>query len=305
MAENNQSHLNGHALASVADRFEQMRQEALADEKANKGSVWTISFDGTSNITAYGLAKCDYTLHVSASHVGETMFGVYRGEMSMEFKGDMSGAKAVLAVLGMGTSEDLSGWFRNDNFVMKLSPYDATEESEFEAVFTPVSTVKAPELTGDPKTDAARKAGYDWAMNFVNSLTAGVTSAQQTAIKAETSTKKALGLWSDYDFRMTEGDMSVYLKLGGGNGIYAAAGSASTDAEGKHTTGGATATTILSPTYSSKIDEYEDSPFPYTIKTFPDGTALFTLYNAKDPNVKVYWNGTIDAIDVDQTIVVK
>ena len=150
----------GLAQVNVIQYFEDLRRQGEEDERANKGYVWTIQVGGTSSITVGGLASADYTLDLNCSHVGETMYGVYRGTMDFKVKGDISGVKGMLAVIGMRSSSDVDGWFKNDRFVMELKPFSPTSEEEFTSPFEAKPLVDAPESTGDATQDAANQAVY-------------------------------------------------------------------------------------------------------------------------------------------------
>jgi hypothetical protein len=148
-------------------------------------------------------------------------------------------------------------------------------------------------------------AAYEAANSLVDGLIGTIGSSQQTKEKEKVQGKRPMGLWYDWDFHMTEGDMGMFLKLNGGNGFFFANGKGEVDAGGKSSTGNMTVKTILGTTYSERYDEPIDSPFPYTVKVFPDASVLFTLYNAKGGPVTVNWAGYIHSIPVEDTIVVK
>ncbi len=291
------------ALASVSGYFDRLREEGLAEERANKGYVWTIRINGTSSINM-ALASCDYTLDLNCSHVGETAFGVYRGSLSMKFHGNVAGTKVLLALMGIRSGGDLDGWFRNDDFVMKLKPYSKTDEDEFIATFN-VAETYTPEATGDPAKDAAAQAGADLANNLVNAILGGIGSAQKAKAEELTSEAAPAGLWYDWDFHMTEGDMGTYFKMNGGPLLWFVKADAGTDSKYSHVEGSANVKTILGISASERYDEPIDSPFPYTVLVFPNGRAMFTLYNYKGGPVTVVWTGTVDRIPVSETTVVK
>ena len=302
---------DGHHIAMPGDWLGQLHQEGKMEEAANVGYVWTIDMGGTATIKAgamgLNLAKCDYTLELNCSHVGPTVFGVYRGTLGMKFHGDITGTKIMLAALGFSSSQDIDGWFRNDNFVMKIKPYRAEDEQEFIDTFDTTDEEREanrPKPTGDAQKDAAAQAAYDSVNNLVDSLVNGIGSAQQTAEKAKVALKKPSGLWYDWDFHMTSGDMGMFLKLNGGPLFVKGHANATVDASGHQTQGEAV---MHSPfgTYRERYDEPIDSPFPYTVRVYPDGSVLFTLYNAKGGPVRVCWAGGISRIPVSQTTVVK
>lgn len=272
-------------LASVADYFDDLHQEGLAEEKENRGYVWTILIDDTAHVKALGLADVEYKLKLNCSHVGETAFGVYRGEMSMDFDADCSGALNILKLLGFSSEDDLKGWFRNDGFVMKLKPYVNSDETEFINTFD----ISQNELSAE---EAVGK-------ELLNALIGAFVTA------GEKDERTPSGLWYDWSFHMSEGDMGTYVKLNGGAfPIYLGNASASTDAKGSDLKADATVTTAFTGPISERYDEPIDSPFPYTIKVYENNDVLFTLYNAKGGPVTVTFKGRLDRIPVDQTVVV-
>ena len=283
------------ALA-VSHYFEELEEEGRREEKANKGYVWTMLVNGTSRINVLGLAGCDYTLNLNCSHVGETVYGVYRGELSMKFDGDISGVKALLRVaLGLGTQEDVNGWFRNDKFVMKLKPYDSTDEEEFLQTL-PKDAIESQPETGDANKDAAAALVTGMVNKFINAVYSAASDNPQ-----EPSAPS--GLWYDWDFHMTDGDMGTFIKLNGGTPLWHITGHAETNAAGELVTGDSTVTTIFTGPIKERYDEPLYSPFPYSIKVYPDSTVIFTLYNTKGP-VSVGWIGNISRIRVEDTVTV-
>ena len=280
-------------IASLHGWFDQLREEGLKEESENKGYVWTIRIQGTSSLAVMGLASCDYEIDLNCSHVGETVHGIYRGYLAMKFKGDISGAKTLFALMGLRSQEDVEGWFRNDDFVMKLRPYDKEDEDSFIHTFRPDEK----ETPANP-TEAL-------ANNFLNALLGGIKSQSQSAEVKTVSQKEPTGLWYDWDFHMTSGDMGTYFKLNGGNGIFFAKGQGGADEQMKTSAGNVKVTTIFGKTFTERYEDPIDSPFPYTVKVYPDGSVLFTLYNYNGSPLTVEWTGTIDRIPVEETIVVR
>ena len=267
-------------LASLHGYFDRLEEEGLREEKANEGYVWTIGIDGTSSVKALGLANVDYTLHLSCSHVGKTPFGVYRGELALSFAGDMSGVKTILSLLGMSSDDDLNGWFRNDRFLMKLRPYDKEDEDGFLGTVNPSDS--------NAQNEAANQ--------ILNALLGAVIQSPKT------DDRTPAGFWCDWDFHMTEGDMGTYLRLNGGLLYWYVNGYASTDSSGTKENADLTGKVIFHPAFAERYSEPVDSPFPYTLKLFEDGSVLFTLYNAKGGPVTVNWVGQIDAVPVEDTL---
>lgn len=273
-------------LASANNYFNELREEGLTEEKGNKGYVWTMLIDETSHVRALGLADVEYNLKLNCSHVGETPYGVYRGEMAFDFNGDCSGALTILKMMGFSSEEDLKGWFKNDSFVMKLKQYDRTAEDEFIETF---------DRSKDAST-AQEAAGKELLNSLIGALVSG----------GEKDERDPDGLWYDWSFHMSEGDMGTYLKINGGIiPIYAGKASGETDAAGNSLDVDAKVATAFTGTISERYSEPIDSPFPYTIKVYDEKDVLFTLYNAKGGPVTVTFKGTLSKIPVKDTIVVK
>ncbi len=267
-------------LASAAGYFDRLREEGRKEEEANRGYVWTITIDDTATLSALGVAKVESRLRLNCSHVGETPYGVYRGEMSLDFNADISGARFLLGVIGLSADEDSSGWFKNDRFVMKIKPYSDEDEKEFIDSFN-----------ADTGKDEKEKA----AMDIFNSV------LDKLAGNEESEERKATGLWYDWDHHMTEGDMGVYLKMTGGLIYWFADTSAIVDKEGRSVDVDSIVGGFLIPSFKERYTDPIDSPFPYTLKIFEDDTVLFTLYNAKGGPLTLKWKGRIDRIPVEKT----
>ena len=273
-------------LASAANYFDDLREEGLAEEKRNKGYVWTILIDGTSHVTAAGLAEVDYDLKLNCSHVGETPYGVYRGTMDFSFKGDCSGAYSILAMLGMKVQDDLQGWFKNDGFVMKLKSFDEQDEAEFIESFD-----RSKDETGEENSLESE---------FKNSLVSALVTG------GEKDERRPSGIWYDWSHHMTDGDMSTYAKITGGIlPFYGVNGYGKTDAKGSQLDVDATAFALFGGIVSKRYNEPIDSPFPYSLKVYENGDVLFTLYNANGGPVTVTWRGKLDKIPIEDTIVVE
>ncbi len=304
-------------LASISDALEKMRQEALEDEARNQGFVWTIRAGGVTTLKMAGLVSVDYTLDINCSHVGPSPYGVYRGEMSFKFDGQIGGVKAMLALLGFRSSEDVSGWFKNDKFVMRLSKYTKTDEQEFLDYFVnggnnviegPGSAAtgmnQPPAPTGDPQKDAAAKAAYDMANGMVNSILGSVKNSKEDEAEQATQGNAPIGIWHDFDYHMTEGDMNTYLKFSGGTFLWRGGGQSGMSTGGHDVKGNARITTPFG-SESAIVDEDVLFPFPYVLKVYPNNRVRVTLYNYKGGPVTVDWLGYMDAVPVSQTTVVK
>ncbi|MBP5280526.1 MAG: hypothetical protein J6Z03_08575 [Erysipelotrichaceae bacterium] len=274
-------------LASAVGYFDNLREKGLLEEKDNKGYVWTMLIDGPTNITVPGLANVVYNLRLNCSHVGETPYGVYRGELDFDFSGDMAGAYSILAMVGFSAQDDMKGWFKNNRFVMELKPYDETSEKEFIETF-------------DTGNDSGKDVGAELLKSFLSGIASSITPNE------EQETRIPDGLWYDWSFHMTEGDMGTYLKIGGGVFPYYGGNSyAATDSSGSTLDVDAKATALFARTVAQRYSEPIDSPFPYSIKVYEDKDVLFTLYNSKGGPFTAKWKGQLSKIPVEDTIVVK
>ena len=265
-------------LASLEGYWEELAEEW--ENAPNVGYVWTITIDKLVTMDVLGLAVVDYDLDLSCSHVGETMYGAYMGEMAMEYAADLSGLVALSTVTGGSVEYDADGWFKNGAFLMKLGEYDHEEDELF------VSTL------GDP-VDAEEDA-----------MTAAILEQYLGELKAGSEDFELEGepeaVWCDWDFHMTEGDMSGYIQMTGlaygtttGGGIV--------DASGTQISGGATASMPGIGSFTERYDEAIENPFPYTIKVYGENVVM-ELFSANGGPVTVKFYGTIDKIPVEDTI---
>ncbi len=309
MSEVNETKKPG--LASISGYFEKLREEGLEEERRNEGFVWTIQAGGTTSLSMAGLIKVDYTLDLNCSHVGPTAYGIYRGEMSFRFKGEIGGVKTMLAILGFRSSEDVEGWFRNDRFVMKLSEYCREDEDEFLSyyvnggnnVISAGDSAAGRPQTGDPAKDAAARAGEELANSLVNALLGSIKSSGDARADAGASSLAPTGIWHDWDYRMTEGDMGTYMKISGGRLFWSGHGQSGMSSGGHSVKGSATADTVFSAPATSTIDDDVLFPFPYVLKVYPNGLVRVTLYNYNGGPVTVEWSGSIDRVPVSETVI--
>ncbi len=283
-------------LSSVSDAWDRL-QEAF-DNAPEVGYVWTISIDSDAAITALGLGETKYHLKLSCSHVGETMFGVWGGEMDFETKSNFRKLQGLMAVMGLGSSMDLNVWFKNDRFLMNLLPYCAADEDEFvEDYIQPL--YEAPEGM-DPAAAAAGSAMVSAIQNAAISGT-GVSKSLKNAVAPE-------GFYRGYYTNHTEGDLSQSVKLFGFvTPAVVLKGQVETDEDGQSLNGGIHAVAGIPPImpprkFNENVEEEIATPFPYTINVFADGSVLFRLYNSSGGPITVNFFGKMDKIPVEETI---
>ncbi len=275
------------ALAELDDYWDKLRLEWEWDQEDAEGYVWTITIDSVSVIEMAGLASVEYELDLSCSHVGPTMDGVYSGEMAMEYAADLSGAMALVTFAGGSASYDADGWFENDRFVMRLVEYDDLVETQFDAM---MSAGLQAGLSGDEQALADA---------FLSLLLGGVGSGDKDF---ETARQPA-SAWYDWDFHMTDGDMSGYVNMNGIVGGIASA-SGTVDASGTQTQGDAYAS-AFGMTFTERYDETIENPFPYALRVYDTGDVVFELYSSSGGPITVKFYGTIDKVPVKDTLLLQ
>jgi hypothetical protein len=260
------------------------RLAAEWENSPEEGYVWTITFDGTETLDVMGLAVVNYTLKLSCSHVGMDMFGPYKGEMEMSYNADLSGMVELITLTGGSVDYDADGWFKNDAFIMELYENDAQAEEIFIESFQSVADEDMDEAT------AALVQGY--MDDLLGDIGSGDRDFELSQIPA--------GNWFDWDFHMTEGDMSGFITMSG-IAYGTTSGSGGVDASGVYASGHAE--NILG--YSERYSETIETPFPYVIRLYETGEAVFELYSANGGPVTVKFYGTVDKIPVEETTLVR
>lgn len=259
------------------------RLERTWEEAPEEGYVWTITIKGEETLAIpMGLGSVNYKLDLSCSHVGPDMLGVYKGSMAMEYDADLDAVIELLTLTGGSASYKADGWFENESFLMQAKAYDPETEASFVDMLEPES-----DLT--PEEQAILDA-------YMGPMLEGVGSGSKPF---ETATPA--GSWFDWNFRMTDGDMSGYLNMS--NIVYGTtSGSGSVDASGQSMQGWATTSHPLVGTFSERYNETLECPFPYVIRLYETGEAVMELYSANGGPVTVKFYGTIDKFPVGETI---
>jgi len=264
------------------DYWESLRAEWHSEKE--EGYVWTITIDEATVLDAMGLAEVTYDLDLSCSHVGEEMNGVYCGELSMSFSADLSGLNELMGAMGGTASTDSAdGWFRNDAFAMRLEPYDAENEALFNASLEVGEAEEA-----DPYTQA---------------LVSSMLDRMGSGSKAFEENTLPVSHYFDWDYHMTEGDMSNSYSVTGIMGIGSASGGI--DASGKHISGYGIARSPLGGVYTDRYSEDFFAPFPHIIRVYESGDVVFELHSATGGPVVIKFYGTIDRIPVSETSIVR
>ena len=237
-----------------------------------------------------GLAEVKYDLKLSASHVGTERDGVYRGSLAMAFGADLSGLTEMIGSLGGRTSSNkMNGWFRNDNFIMQLSPYNKEKEEGF---------IGSLDLRLDENGNVIDKPSDNpYADAVAAPMLAQMGSGSEEFEKAD----EPLSYWFDWDYHMTSGDMANSYSISGVLGMGSATGSI--DNEGTHVQGSGHAVTPWG-VYSDRYAKDYDAPFPYVIRVYGNDRAVFELHSPEGGPVVIKFYGTIDRIPVSETTVV-
>ena len=265
--------------------FESLREEWKAEK--NEGYVWTISIDDDAVMDVLGLVEANYHLYLSCSHVGTSLNGIYCGTMNMSFDADVSGVNDLLGAMGGSiTSSDMSGWFWNDRFAMELSG-DGSEQSDLfiQELNRPYEEM----LESDPS--AAMAASMLGEIEIEN-------QPFETA-------SYPVGWWFDWDYRMTDGDMSTYAAMSGSFMGVNYAGEGGMDASGSHLDASGVASSPSAGVFHERESKDYEMPFPYVIKVYNTGEVLFTLYSSGGGPVVIKFYGKIDRVPVSETTVIK
>ena len=211
--------------------------------------------------------------------------------LAMDFQAELSGLNSLMAAMGGSASTgSVDGWFRNDEFVMELLPYNPEREQGFIGSLDIKldENGQIVEETTDPYTDA-----------LMGSMLGEMGSGSEPFEQEQTP----VSYWFDWDYHMTEGDMSQSYSVTGIMGIGSASGGM--DASGTHISGSAIAHSPLGGVYTDRYDETFDAPFPYILRVYETGQVVFELHSASGGPVVIKFYGTIDKIPVSETTIVK
>ena len=273
-----------------ADYYDRLYIEYL--NAPNEGYVWTLEVHDTALVDAMGLAAATYNVNISASHVGEDMYGVYFGEINFDYNADMSGMESLLTAQGGTISYDTDGWFVNDKFMFSLSPYNAEEEEMVIAFVNHGSAFEG--------MSAEERALMESILGSVYNLDNEKGFEKNTVASA---------MWWDMDIPMTDGDMSGFFEMSGVMGGITDA-SDSVDKSGKNVVADARvafamyANGALVGTYDERYESKDtfENPLTHTIKVYPDGEAVVTFYSASGGPVTTKCYGTLTKIPVEDTL---
>ena len=269
--------------------WDKLDGEWQEDQARNEGYVWTVSIDDIAVMDAMGLAKMKYGLKLSCSHVGPERNGVYRGSLALAYGADLSGLTEMIGSLGGRTSADrLAGWFRNDKFIMRLSPYDKEKEEGF---------IGSLDLVMNEDHEAVPKPSDPYADAVAGPLLAQMAAGSRDFEKES----EPESYWFDWDYHMTAGDIGYSYSISGVMGMAGGKATFAEDGSGVEASGKA-----VTPwgSYSDRYDKDYDAPFPYVIRVYGNDRAVFELHSPEGGPVTIKFYGHVDRIPVSQTEVV-
>jgi hypothetical protein len=235
---------------------------------AEGGGTWTLRIDEAAAMDIMGLAKVDYDLDLTATHTGPDMFGEYKGELGMVYSADLGSLQSMMEMAGISFDYETDGWFKNTDFRMELAKYSDADETRF------VDSLKDPNISEEERALVSQ---------YMGSMFGEVGSGDKGF---ETANKPA-GLWFDWAFHMTEGDMSAYVSMTGA--MFTASASQNATAQ---TAEGYVDTIFTSP-YHNTLSYKDEAPFPYQIEVYESGEAVFTLRNPTESPIVVKFYGTL------------
>ena len=269
--------------------WDKLDGEWQEDQARNEGYVWTVSIDDIAVMDAMGLAKMKYGLKLSCSHVGPERNGVYRGSLALAYGADLSGLTEMIGSLGGRTSADrLAGWFRNDKFIMRLSPYDKEKEEGF---------IGSLDLVMNEDHEAVPKPSDPYADAVAGPMLAQMAAGSRDFEKES----EPESYWFDWDYHMTAGDIGYSYSISGVMGMAGGKATFAEDGSGVEASGKA-----VTPwgSYSDRYDKDYDAPFPYVIRVYGNDRAVFELHSPEGGPVTIKFYGHVDRIPVSQTEVV-
>ncbi len=271
-------------LAALPDSYDERLKEQWQD--ADEDSyIWTITVNDVDVINIFGLCEASYEVNMSASHIGDDMYGAYFGKFGFNYNADISGLTALMTAMGGSMPSKTDGWFKNDKYHFSLSGYDKEEDDMF------VRVVNA-------NTEFANMTDREKAI--ISGLTGRVYGENEMR-DFESNTPD--GFWWDYEMPMTEGDMSAYIQM---NGILGGMvnGYSSVDSSGSNVD--ADITVVVPPIFADRYKDktHFENPMPHTIKIYGNQVVMEFFSQQGGPvTTKLY--GTIDKIPLSDTIKVE
>jgi hypothetical protein len=227
-------------------------------------SGYNLQINDVAVMNVMDLAVVNYDCKLTARHEGKNMFGEYTGELAMEYNADLSGLKDMMQMAGISMDYKTDGWFKNTEFKMELTEYTAEAETKF------TDSLKDPNMTDEQRA-------------LSQSLIGDIGSGDK---EFETANSPS-GLWYDWAFHMTEGDMSAYVNMT--SDMF----NASASQDSKAQTAEGYAEHILAGSFHESLSYENESPFPYQIEAYESGDAVLTLRNPNESPVVVKFYGTI------------
>ncbi len=268
-------------LARITDSYDERLQEQWQD--ADEDSyIWTITINDVDEIDVFGLCTASYSVNMSASHIGDDMYGSYFGEFGFDYNADISGLTSLMTAMGGSMDSKTNGWFKNDKYTFSLAGYDKEEDEMFTAVVN--ANTEFANMTEAEKAMLSGLTGAVYGENEMRDFEKGAPD----------------GFWWDYEMPMTEGDMASYIQM---NGILAGMvnGYSSVDSSGSNVD--ADISVVVPPIFADRYKDktHFDNPMPHTIKVYGNNVVMEFFSQQGGPvTTKLY--GTIDKIPLSETV---
>ena len=268
-----------------ADYFGLMQWEW--ENAPEEGYVWTINAEGDETLDIMGLAQANYTFKLSCSHVGPDRFGVYRGTMEVSYNANMDILGQLLTATGGSMEYDGDGWFKNDNFLMRLEPYVKEDDENWVAAYGSLPKDE------DPMVQA-----------IMDQLLGGLLADMGPTEQEFEKSSDPIGHWFDWDVHLTEGDLSGFMAL---TGIAYGTTSASSyvDSSGTQVEAEGEAYIPLGGYFHERYSEEIENPMPYTVEMYEENQVVISFYSADGSPIVLKFYGTVDQIPVEETILTK
>ena len=268
-------------ITSILDGAE--KKALVKVRTGGSGDLWQLTIKEVTVLDMMGLAVVTYDLDMMAIHEGPDMLGLYTGGLAMNYDANLDGMVELLEASGGSVDYETNGWFVNDAFKMEIMAYDSGSVDAF------ISSINTETSEEDPATQAMIDA-------YLEDMFAGIGGGEKDFETAQ----DPKGLWYDWAFHMTDGDMSAFLNMTGIS-MGMVSGGVSQDAQGNTSQGYVDVAglaigghVIVSPTHES-FDYTQETPFPYFIEVYESGDAVFTLCAPNSP-ITVKFYGKVERI---------
>jgi len=263
------------------------------DQQSNRGYVWTINIHSGTEIIVEDLIETTYAMHLSMSHIGPTMNGVYKGVMGISAARDTKGFRDMLSALGgkMTTNGDIDE-LESDEYVFDLNKFDTENRDIWNRFF-----------------------GYD-------ALTFGMTAESKEIVddmfktffgtyvrrsKPFESTMLPVAFGSN--FELPKGSYGSFQKaqINIKNGLFSTAVTGQVDLgiadeKEKLEQSWGRVNDFLGGSHAINYENKTVSPVPHTITVYPNNVVVFELFSSEGGPVTAKFYGTITKTPVGNTI---